>query len=174
MGKKPECICHYYTPLRIPHSSYNCAFDLQKAELLTTFCNWSNRVLIPKRAFTTIIGLPKIDILFAFISKEQTSSSATWSTKVVSTTSNWTKSQSPKVLSQQYLASLNFDTTIWFITDFFIHLIYHLFGLSKASYQSQDSGYLAYLDDKLIFSKTEIGTFRNVEQYFWMLMQSWS
>ena len=39
--------------------------------------------------------------------------------------------------------------------DFFIHLIYNLFGLNKTSMKSQGSGYLAYLDDKLIYSKTK-------------------
>ena len=39
--------------------------------------------------------------------------------------------------------------------DFFIHLIYNLFGLNKASNKSQGSGYLAYWDDILIYSKTE-------------------
>ena len=38
---------------------------------------------------------------------------------------------------------------------FFMHLIYDLFGLEKTSNKSQGSGYLAYLDDILIYSKTE-------------------
>ena len=40
-------------------------------------------------------------------------------------------------------------------SDFLIHLIYNLFGLDKTSNQSQGSGYLAYLDDILNYSKTE-------------------
>ena len=36
------------------------------------------------------------------------------------------------------------------VPDFFIHLIYDLFGLDKTSNQGQGSGYLAYLDDILI------------------------
>ena len=39
--------------------------------------------------------------------------------------------------------------------DFFICLIYDLFGLAKIAIQGQGSGYLAYLDDILIFSGTE-------------------
>ena len=39
--------------------------------------------------------------------------------------------------------------------DFFIHLIYSLFGLDNTSNKSQGSGYLAYLDDILIYSKTK-------------------
>ena len=39
--------------------------------------------------------------------------------------------------------------------DFFIWLIYDLFSLDKTSNQGQGSGYLAYLDDILIYSKTE-------------------
>ena len=39
--------------------------------------------------------------------------------------------------------------------DFFIQLIYKTFGLNKTSNQSQGSGYLAYLDDILIYSKTQ-------------------
>ena len=40
--------------------------------------------------------------------------------------------------------------------DFFISLIYDLFGCDKISNKSQDSGYLAYLDDILIYSKTKM------------------
>ena len=39
--------------------------------------------------------------------------------------------------------------------DFFIHLIYNLFGLDKTSNKSQGSGYFAYLNDILIYSKME-------------------
>ena len=39
--------------------------------------------------------------------------------------------------------------------DFFMHLIYNLIGLEKTSDKSQGSGYLAYLDDILIYRKTE-------------------
>ena len=38
--------------------------------------------------------------------------------------------------------------------DFFIHLIYDLFGLDKTSTHGQGSGYLAFLDDILIYSRT--------------------
>ena len=34
-------------------------------------------------------------------------------------------------------------------------LFYNLFGLDKTSTQGQGSGYLAYLDDILIYSRTE-------------------
>ena len=37
----------------------------------------------------------------------------------------------------------------------FIHLIYDLFRLYKTSTQGQGSGYLAYLDDILIYSRIE-------------------
>ena len=39
--------------------------------------------------------------------------------------------------------------------DFFSHLVYDLFGLDKASAKGQGSGYLAYLDAILIYSRTE-------------------
>ena len=39
--------------------------------------------------------------------------------------------------------------------DFFRHLIYDLFRLDKTSNKSQGSGYLAYLNDILIYRKTE-------------------
>ena len=39
--------------------------------------------------------------------------------------------------------------------DFFIHLIYDLSGLDKTFAQDQGSGYLAYLDNILIYSTTE-------------------
>ena len=39
--------------------------------------------------------------------------------------------------------------------DFFIHLIYDLFGLYKVSTHDQCSGYMGYLDDIMIYSRTE-------------------
>ena len=42
--------------------------------------------------------------------------------------------------------------------DFFIHLIYDLFWLSKSSTQGQGSGYLAYLDNMLIYIRTKKNT----------------
>ena len=48
--------------------------------------------------------------------------------------------------------------------DFFICFIYYLFGLHKTSTNSQGSGYLAYLDDVLIYSKKRKGTFRHHQQ----------
>ena len=39
--------------------------------------------------------------------------------------------------------------------DFFIRLIYDLFGLDKSSHKSPGSGYLMYLDDILIYSRME-------------------
>ena len=39
--------------------------------------------------------------------------------------------------------------------DFFIHLIYDMFGLDMTSNKTRGSGYLTYLDDILIYSKTE-------------------
>ena len=44
--------------------------------------------------------------------------------------------------------------------DFFIQLMYDLFGLDKTSNQGQDSGYLAYLDNILIYSGTEKNTYK--------------
>ena len=48
---------------------------------------------------------------------------------------------------------LPFGLSQW--PDFFIHLIYNLFRLDKSSTQGQSSGYLAYLDDILIWCRTE-------------------
>ena len=42
--------------------------------------------------------------------------------------------------------------------DFFICLIYNLFGLDKTSTQGQGFGYFAYLDNILIYSRTEKNT----------------
>ena len=39
--------------------------------------------------------------------------------------------------------------------DFFIGLIYDLFGLKKSTHNNPGSGYLAYLDDIIIYSRTE-------------------
>ena len=48
-------------------------------------------------------------------------------------------------------------TSIWLIPRprFLISLIYDLFGLSKVITQGQGCGYMAYLDDILIYSRTE-------------------
>ena len=40
-------------------------------------------------------------------------------------------------------------------SDFFSHLIYDVFGLDMMPYKSPGSGYLAYVDDILIYSKME-------------------
>ena len=74
--------------------------------------------------------------------------------KVVTTTSNWMKSQSPGVLTQQFeFLILPFGLSHG--REVFIHLIYDLLGLDKTSNKHQGSGYLAYLVDTLFYSKTE-------------------
>ena len=47
-------------------------------------------------------------------------------------------------------------TSIWSIPGprFFICLIYDLFGLDKVTTQGQGHGYMAYLDDILIYGRT--------------------
>ena len=50
--------------------------------------------------------------------------------------------------------------------DFFIWLIYDLFRLDKTSNQGQGSGYLAYLNDVLIFSKIEKEHLQMLEKAF--------
>ena len=60
------------------------------------------------------------------------------------------KNQSPKVLSQFC------ETTLWLSQGpRLIHMTYDLFGLVMTSNQSQGSGYLAFLDDILFYSKTK-------------------
>ena len=44
--------------------------------------------------------------------------------------------------------------------NFFLWLIYDLFRLHKTSNQSQGSGYLVYLDNILIYSKTKKNTYK--------------
>ena len=48
-------------------------------------------------------------------------------------------------------------TSVWSIPRprFFIHLIYDLFGFDKVNTQGQGCGYMACLDDILIYSRTE-------------------
>ena len=58
--------------------------------------------------------------------------------------------------------------------DFFNCLIYDLYGLDKISNQNQGSGYLSYLDDILIYSKTKIRMLINIRQCFQTLMQGLS
>ena len=89
-------------------------------------------------------------------SKEQGTLQSLIST-VVATISSWTKNQYPKVLLQQFLAIQNF---LDYSLDY--HKVWtsssdlcNLFGLNKTSNQIQGSGYLAYLDGILMYSKTE-------------------
>ena len=58
--------------------------------------------------------------------------------------------------------------------DFFIYLIYDLFGLDKTSNKSQGSGYFAYLDDILIYSKMEKEHLAMLNNAFEHLSQNWS
>ena len=50
--------------------------------------------------------------------------------------------------------------------EYFIWIIYDLFGLDKMSSQGQGLGYLAYLDDVLIYSKTEKENLQMIEKAF--------
>ena len=63
------------------------------------------------------------------------------------------KSAFTSVLGKIMFLRLPFDLSQG--PDFFIWLIYDLFRIAKTSNQGQGSGYLAYLDDILIYSKTE-------------------
>ena len=99
--------------------------------------------------------LPKIYELFA-LSKEQSTLQNLTST-AVTTTSNWMKSI-PKSAFTSAFTKYGFLRLPYGLSQgpyFFIHLIYDLFGLDKTSDKSQGSGYLAYLDDILIYIKTE-------------------
>ena len=77
--------------------------------------------------------------------------------EVAITILSWTKNQYPKVLTQQCLENSNFKTTIRIVTRPRLFQMSHLwpFGLDETSTKSQGLGYLAYLDDRLIYSKTE-------------------
>ena len=54
-----------------------------------------------------------------------------------------------------------------------ICLIYNLFGLYKASTQGQGSGYMAYLDDILIYSRTEKEHLEMIDKAFQYLHKAW-
>ena len=56
--------------------------------------------------------------------------------------------------------------------DFFLWLIYDLFRFDKMSNQGQGSGYLAYLDDILIYCKTEKEHLENVRHS--IQIQGWT
>ena len=60
------------------------------------------------------------------------------------------------------------------VQDFFICPIYDIFGINKVSMQGQGSRCMAYLDDILIYSRTEKETPCNVRQYLQTFTQSWS
>ena len=56
--------------------------------------------------------------------------------------------------------------------DFFIHLIYDLLGLNKTSTQGQGSGYLPYLDDILIYSRSEKEHLQILDKAFQCLLKA--
>ena len=56
--------------------------------------------------------------------------------------------------------------------DFFIHLIYDLFRLDKASIEGWGSGYLTHLDDILIYSKTKKGHLQMLDKAFKCLLKA--
>ena len=103
----------------------------------------------------TLIPLPKIDELFALLKELGTLQHLT--SALVTTTSNWMKSQSKKCFHESFQQVWIFKITFQLSQgpNFFILLIYDLFRLNKTSNKSQGSGYLAYLEDILIYSKTE-------------------
>ena len=55
--------------------------------------------------------------------------------------------------------------------NFFSHLIYNLYRLHKTPNQGQGSGYLAYLDDILIYSKTEKEHLQMLDKAFKCLLK---
>ena len=74
------------------------------------------------------------------------------------TTLIWMKNQYPKVPLQQCSEKFEILRLPFGLSqgpDFFIHFIYDLFGLDETSHKSKGLGYLAYLDDILIYSKME-------------------
>ena len=79
-----------------------------------------------------------------------------------------------KVHSQLYLENLNLSTSFCLFQgpDFFICLIYNLFGLDKTSTQGQGYGYLAYLDNILIYSRSEQEHLQMLDKAFKCLLKS--
>ena len=57
-------------------------------------------------------------------------------------------------------------------SDFFIHLIYDLFGLSRVTTQGQGCGYMAYLDNILIYSRREKGHLEMLDNAFKHLLKT--
>ena len=57
-------------------------------------------------------------------------------------------------------------------SDFFIHLIYNLCRLDMISNQGQGSGYLAYLEDILIYSRTENEHLQMLDKAFKCLLKA--
>ena len=56
--------------------------------------------------------------------------------------------------------------------DFFFYLIYTLFGLDKTSTQDQGSGYLAYLDNILVYSRTKNKHMQMLDKAFKCLLKA--
>ena len=56
--------------------------------------------------------------------------------------------------------------------DSFSCLIYDMFGLNKISMQGQGSGYMAYLDYILIYSRTEKEQFEMLDKAFKCLLKA--
>ena len=56
--------------------------------------------------------------------------------------------------------------------DFFIHPIYNLFEPDRTSMQGQGSGYLAYLDDLLIYSRAEKEHLQMLDKTFKHLLKA--
>ena len=100
--------------------------------------------------------LPKINKLFALLKQQSTLQHLT--STVVTTTSSWMKKSIPKSAFTTVFGKFKFLRLPFGLSqgpDFFIHLIYDLFGLDKTSNQGQGSRYLTYLDNLLIQSKPE-------------------
>ena len=101
MGK-PYLSCQKHIPEGSPQQFRLC-IDYRKLNSLSPSVIQATGT---KEGAFALIHLPKIDELSIYSKEQGTLQPVT--SAVVTTTSNWTKNQYPKVLLQQFLASSNF------------------------------------------------------------------
>ena len=150
MGK-PYCSCQKHTPEGSPQQFRLCV-DYRKLNFLLPSVPQQQAL----RKEFSLMPLPKIEELFALLkgAKHFTAldlCSGYYHIKL-------DKESIPKSAFITIFSKFEFLRLPFGLSqgpDFFIHLIYVLFRLDKTSNKSQGLGYLAYLDDILIYSKTE-------------------
>ena len=126
-----------------------------------------------KKGAFTLMPLPKIDELFALLKAEMYFTALDLQSgyyHIKLDEESITKSAFTTVFGKFEFLRLPFVLSQG--PDFFICLIYDLFGLKKMSTQGQSSVYLAYLENILIYSRTEKKMPANARQSLQMFAES--